>query len=98
VYAASKAALNTYLESLRNRVGRDGVAVVTVKPGPVDTPMTQGMDKLPLMIPAERAAAAILNAARRRAGNVYVPGVWRGIMFVIRHVPSFLFKRQNVIK
>lgn len=98
VYAASKAALNTYLEALRNRVGRDGVAVVTVKPGPVDTPMTQGMDKLPLLIPAERAAAAILNAARRRAGTVYVPGVWRGIMFVVRHVPSFLFKRQNIIK
>lgn len=98
VYAASKAALNTYLESLRNRVGREGVAVVTVKPGPVDTPMTQGMDKLPLMIPVEKAAAAILKAARRRAHTVYVPGIWRGILFVIRHVPSFLFQRQNVIK
>jgi short-subunit dehydrogenase len=98
VYSASKAALNTYLESLRNRLGREGVAVVTVKPGPVDTPMTQGLDKLPLMIPVEKAAAAILKAARRRAHTVYVPGVWRSIMFVIRHVPSFLFQRQNVIK
>lgn len=97
-YAASKAGLNTYLEALRNRVGREGVAVVTVKPGPVDTPMTQGLDKLPLMIPVERAASDILKAARRRAGTVYVPGVWRIIMFIIRHVPSFLFQRQNVIK
>jgi decaprenylphospho-beta-D-erythro-pentofuranosid-2-ulose 2-reductase len=98
VYAASKAALNTYLEALRNRVGREGVSVVTVKPGPVDTPMTQGLGKLPLMIPAEKAASAILKAARQGARTVYVPGAWRSIMFVIRHVPSFLFQRQNVIK
>src|SRR5579871_843090 len=46
VYCTSKAALDTYLEALRNRVGRLGVHVVTVKPGPVDTPMTKGLDKL----------------------------------------------------
>lgn len=98
VYAASKSALNTYLEALRNRVGSRGVTVVTVKPGPVDTPMTQGMDKLPLLIPADKAAQTILKAAHKRANTVFVPGAWRSIMFVIRHIPSFLFKRQNIIK
>jgi NAD(P)-dependent dehydrogenase (short-subunit alcohol dehydrogenase family) len=57
VYCTSKAALETYLEALRNRVGRVGVRVVTVKPGPVDTPMTRGLDKLPLLIPAEEPPA-----------------------------------------
>src|SRR5688572_209611 len=38
-YNASKAALNSYLESLRNRLTRKGVHVLTVKPGFVDTPM-----------------------------------------------------------
>lgn len=98
VYAATKAGLDTYLEALRNRVGRFGVSVVTVKPGPVDTPMTRGLEGLPLMISAERAARAILQATRRRAHTVYVPGIWRIIMFVIRHIPSFLFQRQNVIR
>jgi NAD(P)-dependent dehydrogenase (short-subunit alcohol dehydrogenase family) len=93
VYGASKAALNAYLEALRNRVGRRGVRVVTVKPGPVDTPMTQGLDKLPMLIPVEKAAAAILAAARGGPETVYVPGAWRPIMWVMRSVPSFLFKK-----
>src|SRR5579884_2568788 len=79
-YCASKAALNCYLEAIRNRVGRYGVAVVTVKPGPVDTPMTKGMDKLPMLIPADQAASEILAAARRGANTAYVPAKWRPIM------------------
>ncbi len=94
-YCASKAALTTYLESLRNRIGRYGVAVVTVKPGPVDTPMTQGLDKLPLLIPVEKAAAGVLSAARSRATTAYVPGVWRWIMLIVRSIPSFVFKKLN---
>ena len=39
-YTATKAALTTYLEALRNRCSRYGVNVVTVKPGFVDTAMT----------------------------------------------------------
>jgi len=96
VYGASKAALNAYLESLRNRVGRLGVSVVTVKPGPVATPMTAGMGKMPLMIPAEEAARLILDAARKRARTAYVPGAWRPIMAVIRGIPSPIFQKMNL--
>ncbi len=95
-YCASKAALDAYLESLRNRVGRLGVAVVTIKPGPVATPMTEGLDKLPLLIAADKAAAQILRAARDRRNVAYVPGLWRVIMFVIRQIPSFIFRKLNV--
>jgi decaprenylphospho-beta-D-erythro-pentofuranosid-2-ulose 2-reductase len=96
VYGASKAALATYLEALRNRLGRLGVAVVTVKPGPVDTPMTRGLDRLPFLLPADAAARQILAAARRRAGTVYVPRKWRPIMVVVRALPSALFKRLDL--
>ncbi len=96
VYGASKAALNAFLESIRNRVGRAGVAVVTVKPGPVDTPMTKGMDKLPMVISPAAAAAQILSAAHRGVHTAYIPGKWRPIMWVIRSIPSFIFKKLNV--
>jgi NAD(P)-dependent dehydrogenase (short-subunit alcohol dehydrogenase family) len=93
VYGASKAALNAYLESIRNRVGRVGVAVTTVKLGPVDTPMTKGMSGLPLMISPADAAEQILACAARGANTVYIPWKWRPVMFIIRCLPSFLFKR-----
>src|SRR5262249_48690576 len=51
-YHASKAGLDAFLEAVRNRVSQHGVHVVTAKPGPVDTPMTRGLDRLPLLIGA----------------------------------------------
>ncbi len=95
-YTASKAALDTYLEAVRNRVARLGVRVVTVKPGPVDTPMTKGMDRLPLLVSAEAAASELLAGAARGRRVVYVPAKWRPIMFVIRHIPSFVFRHLDI--
>lgn len=94
-YHTSKAALTTYLEALRNRLSRYGVTVATVKPGPVETPMTTGL-KLPLLIKAEEAAAGAIAAARGGAVHGYVPAVWGPIMLVIRHIPSVVFRRTNI--
>ena len=95
VYGATKAALNAYLESLRNRIERRGAFVVTVKPGPVDTPMTQGLT-MPGMISPEQAAAEILLAAKDKIRVAYVPGKWRPIMAVIRAIPAPIFKYLNI--
>lgn len=94
-YSASKAFLDTYLEGLRNRLARYGVRVVTIKPGPVDTPLVQGMKNLPFLISAERAAELTLKGARKRE-VVYVPWIWRPIMAIVRAIPSPIFKRLNV--
>lgn len=95
VYHTTKAGLTTYLESLRNRLHRYGVSVVTVKPGPVDTPMTQGQ-KLPLLIDVDKAADGALSLMRSGAGEGYVPAVWGPIMWVIRNVPSAIFRKTNI--
>ena len=97
-YAASKAGMTTMLESLRNRLSGQGVTVCTVRPGFVDTPMTRGLP-LPkrLTVSADRAAALILAAARKRRGvDAYVPARWAAIMFVIRNIPSFVFRRLTI--
>lgn len=97
-YHASKAALDAYLESLRNRLGQFGVRVVTVKPGPVDTEMTRAMDRdrLPLLVSAEAAATQLLDAAARGTRTAYVPARWRPIMFLIRNIPSPIFQRLDL--
>lgn len=95
VYGATKAALNAYLESLRNRIERKGAFVVTIKPGPVRTPMTDGL-KMPGMISAEQAAAEILLAAKEKQRVAYVPAKWKPIMAVIRFIPAPIFKWLNI--
>ena len=96
VYGATKAALETYLESLRNRLSTKGVRVVTIKPGPVRTPMTENLGKMPFMIEVDDAARQILRHATRGTNTAYVPGVWRVVMGVIRTIPSFVFRRLDI--
>ena len=95
-YHAAKAGFATYLESLRNRLSRHGVQVTTIKPGPIATPMTEGMGKQPLMRSAEEAAQKIHKAITKGKMTAYVPGVWCPIMFVIRSIPSILFRRMGI--
>ncbi len=95
VYNASKAGMDTYLEALRNRLARHGVVVTTIRPGFVETPMTKDL-QLKGAISADAAAAAILSARSRGKSIVYVPFKWRLIMFVIRNIPSFLFRRLKI--
>ena len=95
-YGASKAALATYMESLRNRLGPKGVHVLTIKPGPVHTPMTQGLDKLPMVIDVSTAADQILSAIARRRNVAYVPRRWWLVMGVIRAIPSTVFQRLGI--
>jgi len=95
-YAATKAALTAYLEALRNRCSRYGVNVVTVKPGFVDTDMTRGVPGLFWLISADAAADRILLLVDRNASaSGFVPRRWALVMFVVRSLPSFLFRRLN---
>ena len=57
-YNASKAGLTSYLESLRNRLTRHGVNVLTVKAGFVQTDMLKAAQKVMFPITAEQATMA----------------------------------------
>ncbi len=94
-YNASKAALTCYLEALRNRLTRRGVHVLTVKPGYVATEMTQGQKGMFLVASAEKTAADISRAIRRRKQTLYTPWYWGWIMLIVRHIPSVIFRRLN---
>ncbi len=94
VYGATKAALNTYLESLRNRLSEAGVHVCTIKPGFIDTAMTEGKDVFWLISP-ESAARQILGAARNRVNTRYVPLRWGLVMTIVRLIPSAIFRHLS---
>ncbi len=96
VYGSAKAGFTAFLSGLRNRLAAAGVHVATVKPGFVRTRMTDGMD-LPARLTArpEEVADAIRKAIHRRRDVVYVRGVWRLIMLVLRAIPEPVFKRMK---
>jgi NADP-dependent 3-hydroxy acid dehydrogenase YdfG len=96
-YSTSKAAMTAYLEALRNRIARAGVNVVTIKPGFVDTALTRGMPGLLWLIPPERAAELALKIARRGGSpSAFVPWRWSIVAFIVRHLPSFVFRKLNL--
>ena len=94
VYNTSKAALTTYLEALRNRLATEGVAVVTIKPGPTATEMTVHLRSKGMM-PASEVAAAIL-AKSRKGGEHYVRFAHRAAFAIIRNIPSPVFRRLKI--
>jgi short-subunit dehydrogenase len=97
VYGAAKGMVAIFFSGLRNRLAKSGVAVVTIKPGFVDTPMTASFEKKGLLwAKPDAVAAGIVRAIDRRADVVYLPGFWRLIMFVICHIPEAAFKRLSL--
>lgn len=94
VYNASKAALATYLEALRNRLARHGVKVTTVKPGPVQTEMTEKLN-LKGAMPVEEAARRIILLASS-GGERYLSLKHRLIFYILKRVPSPIFRRLKV--
>jgi decaprenylphospho-beta-D-erythro-pentofuranosid-2-ulose 2-reductase len=96
VYGSSKAGLSAFLGGLRNRIDREGVRVVTIKPGPVRTAMTEGMKGSEGFADVEAVATAIVKAIDTGPDVLYVPGKWRVIMAVVRAVPEWLFKKLDL--
>jgi NAD(P)-dependent dehydrogenase (short-subunit alcohol dehydrogenase family) len=94
-YHTSKAAMSTYLESLRNRLSASDVHVCTIKPGTVLTPMTEGMEGLKWPIPVEAAVDDILKAIEKKRNTAYVPFRWQLVSLVIQHIPSMVFRKLN---
>jgi decaprenylphospho-beta-D-erythro-pentofuranosid-2-ulose 2-reductase len=95
VYGASKAAVNVYLDGVRNRLDRHGVHVLTIRPGFVSTPMTSHLKQGLLFASPEAVAKGIHRAIRRRHDIAYLPWFWRPIMAVIKAIPEKTFKRLN---
>lgn len=92
VYGAAKAAVETFLEGMRQRLHKAGVRVVSIRPGFIDTPMTAAFDKGLLWARPEQVSGRIHRAIARGKDVVYVPWFWWPIMRVIRSIPRPIFK------
>lgn len=97
LYGACKAGLTAYAAGLRNRMFPKGVSVTTLIPGFVDTKMTYGLPLPgPLVASPEKAGRVVFDAVCKGRDVAYVPGIWRWIMLIIKHVPEWQFKKMSM--
>lgn len=95
VYGSAKAMVTSFTSGLRQRLYKSNVFVVTIKPGFVDTPMTKDFKKGPLWASPDTVAKDI-NRAIGKAGVVYTPIIWLGIMSIITLIPNTIFKKLKL--
>ena len=85
------------MQGLSHSLAPLGARAVAVKPGFVDTPMTDGMKKGGALWASPDKVARIIRRAADTGGPIqYAPGLWRMIMMVIRSVPSFVFHKTKL--
>ncbi len=93
-YGAAKAGLTAFCDGLRAQMLDRKVHVVTVKPGPIDTPMTAHVAKKgALSGTSEQCARDIIKGLDKRRDVVYSPWFWWGIMRIVRAIPERIAKR-----
>jgi short-subunit dehydrogenase len=96
-YGAAKGALSLYLQGVRSRLFGKGVRVVTIRLGPVDTPMTVDHAKNALFARPDAVAEAIVAARDGGPEDVYVPWFWQPIMATVRNLPERVFQRLSFL-
>jgi len=93
-YCASKSAAITYLESLRVELRARGVAVLTICPGFIATPLTaRNPYRMPFLIQADEAARQIARAIERRQRFRVVPPGMAALSVLLRALPRPLYDR-----
>jgi short-subunit dehydrogenase len=93
-YCASKAAMNTFLEGLRIRLRDRGIAVTTICPGFVKTPMTDINDfHMPWLLTPDEAARRIVRALRRKRKVYNFPWQTTLLMKLLAWMPDWFVAR-----
>jgi decaprenylphospho-beta-D-erythro-pentofuranosid-2-ulose 2-reductase len=93
IYGSSKAGLDGFVQGLGDSLHGSGAGVLIVRPGFVTTKMTTGMKPPPLSTTADKVADATDRALRQGREVVWVPGPFRWVMMVMRHLPRPIFRR-----
>lgn len=97
VYGAAKGLVERYAQGLQHRFAGTGIAVVLIKPGPTDTPMTAHLKARGARLASvESVAAATIAGMERGRPVVYAPAKWTLIMLVIRSLPRAIFNKMDI--
>jgi short-subunit dehydrogenase len=93
-YSLSKAGVISFCESLRVECRPFGVRVVTIAPGYIDTPLTQGNSySMPFLMPADKFARQALDAIAAGVGLRVIPWQMGALARLLRILPNWIYDR-----
>lgn len=97
VYGASKALIAAYMGGLSHRFSKSKINIILIKPGPVETPMTERYRRSGLAMASPKKVAKDITKGISIGNNIiYTPGKWRWVMLLIVHLPKFIFNRMRI--
>lgn len=93
-YNASKAFVSNYLEGLRQKASKSGIAITVteIQPGFIDTAMAKG-EGLFWVSPPEKAARQILKAINSKKKHAYITKRWRLIALLLKIIPGWVYNK-----
>ncbi len=95
-YSASKAALSTYMEGIRNNLKQHKIAVTVLNPGFIDTPINTHRRSRPFLISAEKGARLMADMIEKKVWSSTVPvWPWTLITKLMRLLPERLWSKIN---
>jgi short-subunit dehydrogenase len=93
-YSSTKAQQAVFLESLRVDLRPHGIAVSSIHPGFVETPMTAHDEfPMPFMVPVRTSSRLVARALERRAPVYLYPWPMRIATWFNRRMPCWLYDR-----
>jgi hypothetical protein len=93
-YSASKAAVITFMDGLRMDLHGTGVHAMTICPGFVRTPMTEGIKKMPFLVELDDAVRLMVEAIETRRDTFTFPWQMNLLRPVFRHAPEWLVRKS----
>jgi short-subunit dehydrogenase len=94
VYGSAKAGLDGFASGLSDALHGSGVSLLLVRPGFVIGRMTEGMSPAPMSRTAGQVADAVAAALGKGRTRVWVPGLLRPAIVVMRALPQAIWRRM----
>lgn len=94
-YNASKAFISTYMQGYRQKARREkaDIIITDIKPGFVESEMTEDRKGIFWVAPADKAARQILSAIEWKKHHAYITKRWRLVAWLINITPNWVLDR-----
>lgn len=94
-YNASKAFISTYMQGYRQKARREkaAITITDIKPGFVESEMTEGQKGMFWVSPVDKAARQIMRAIEWKKHHAYITKRWRFVAWLIKITPNWILDR-----